>query len=123
MKLKKKTPKVAMNKMRKYKMSETETNPIEDLVNQITDGELSKAEGSFNSLIQDKMAAALNAQRIDVASSIYGVSDGDPEDEDDIVDEVIEDEDDIVDEVIEDDIDISDEEIEEFLDDYEDETE
>lgn len=112
MKLKKKTPKVAMNKTRKYKMSETETNPIEDLVNQITDGELSKAEGSFNSLIQDKMAAALNAQRIDVASSIYGVSDGDPEDEDDIVDEVIED-----------DIDISDEEIEEFLDDYEDETE
>lgn len=123
MKLKKKTPKVAMNKTRKYKMSETETNPIEDLVNQITDGELNKAEGSFNSLIQDKMAAALNAQRIDVASSIYGVSDGDPEDEDDIVDEVIEDEDDIVDEVIEDDIDISDEEIEEFLDDYEDETE
>ena len=123
MKLKKKTPKVAMNKMRKYKMSETETNPIEDLVNQITDGELSKAEGSFNSLIQDKMAAALNAQRIDVASNIYGVSDGDPEDEDDIVDEVIEDEDDIVDEVIEDDIDISDEEIEEFLDDSEDETE
>lgn len=123
MKLKKKTPKVAMNKTRKYKMSETETNPIEDLVNQITDGELSKAEGSFNSLIQDKMAAALNAQRIDVASSIYGVSDGDPEDEDDIVDEVVEDEDDIVDEVIEDDIDISDEEIEEFLDDYEDETE
>ena len=104
-------------------MSETETNPIEDLVNQITDGELSKAEGSFNSLIQDKMVAALNAQRIDVASSIYGVSDGDPDDEDDIVDEVIEDEDDIVDEVIEDDIDISDEEIEEFLDDYEDETE
>lgn len=123
MKLKKKTPKVAMNKTRKYKMSETETNPIEDLVNQITDGELSKAEGSFNSLIQDKMAAALNAQRIDVASSIYGVSDGDPEDEDDIVDEVVEDEDDIVDEVVEDDIDISDEEIEEFLDDYEDETE
>lgn len=123
MKLKKKTPKVAMNKTRKYKMSETETNPIEDLVNQITDGELNKAEGSFNSLIQDKMAAALNAQRIDVASSIYGVSDGDPEDEDDIVDEVVEDEDDIVDEVIEDDIDISDEEIEEFLDDYEDETE
>jgi len=112
-----------MNKTRKYKMSETETNPIEDLVNQITDGELNKAEGSFNSLIQDKMAAALNAQRIDVASSIYGVSDGDPEDEDDIVDEVVEDEDDIVDEVIEDDIDISDEEIEEFLDDYEDETE
>lgn len=115
-------------------MSETETNPIEDLVNQITDGELNKAEGSFNSLIQDKMVAALNARRIDVASSVYGVSDGEPEDETDIVDEVIEDdidtdldetetdsEDDL--DVSEEDIDISDEEIEEFLDDSEDETE
>ena len=108
-------------------MSETETNPIEDLVNQITDGELNKAEGSFNSLIQDKMVAALNAKRIDVASSVYGVSDGNTEDEDDIVDEVIEDETETdLDETetdSEEDIDISDEEIEEFLDNSEDETE
>ena len=108
-------------------MSETETNPIEDLVNQITDGELNKAEGSFNSLIQDKMVAALNDRRIDVASSVYGVSDGEPEDETDIVDEVVEDEIETdLDETetdSEEDSDISDEEIEEFLDDSEDETE
>jgi hypothetical protein len=108
-------------------MSETEINPIEDLVNQITDGELNKAEGSFNSLIQDKMVAALNARRIDVASSVYGVSDGEPEDETDIVDEVVEDEIETdLDETetdSEEDSDISDEEIEEFLDDSEDETE
>jgi hypothetical protein len=108
-------------------MSETETNPIEDLVNQITDGELNKAENSFNGLIQDKMVAALNAKRIDVASSVYGVSDGEPEDEDDIVDEVVEDETETdLDETetdSEEDIDISDEEIEEFLDNSEDETE
>lgn len=108
-------------------MSETEINPIEDLINQITDGELNKAEGSFNSLIQDKMVAALNARRIDVASSVYGVSDGEPEDETDIVDEVVEDEIETdLDETetdSEEDSDISDEEIEEFLDDSEDETE
>jgi len=106
---------------------EIEINPIEDLVNQITDGELNKAEGSFNSLIQDKMVAALNARKIDVASSIYGVSDGEPEDEDDIVDEVVEDETETdLDETetdSEEDFDISDEEIEEFLDNTEDETE
>ena len=108
-------------------MSETEINPIEDLINQITDGELNKAEGSFNSLIQDKMVAALNARRIDVASSVYGVSDGEPEDETDIVDEVVEDEIETdLDETetdSEEDSDISDEEIEEFFDDSEDETE
>ena len=79
-------------------MSETETNPIEDLVNQITDGELNKAENSFNGL-----------------------------NEDDIVDEVVEDETETdLDEAetdSEEDIDISDEEIEEFLDNSEDETE
>lgn len=84
---------------RKYKMSETETeietvetNAVEELINQITAGELNKAEGSFKSIIDDKMADALEAQRIAVAGQIFN---GDEEvSDEDIVDEYIEDEED-----------------------------
>ena len=44
-----------------------ETNAVEELINQITAGELNKAEGSFKSIIDDKMADALEAQRIATA--------------------------------------------------------
>ena len=87
---------------RKYKMSEAETleqevetvetNAVEELINQITTGELNKAEGSFKSIIDDKMADALEAQRIAVAGQIFN---GDEEvSDEDIVDEYIEDEED-----------------------------
>lgn len=69
-----------------------EINPIEDLVNHITAGELNKAEGSFQSIIQDKMADALDAQRIAVAQNIFNTPEG--LDDEEIVDETIEDEDD-----------------------------
>ena len=80
-------------------MSETETeietvetNAVEELINQITAGELNKAEGSFKSIIDDKMADALEAQRIAVAGQIFN---GDEEvSDEDIVDEYIEDEED-----------------------------
>lgn len=80
-------------------MSETETeietvetNAVEELINQITAGELNKAEGSFKSIIDDKMADALEAQRIAIAGQIF---DGDEEvSDEDIVDEYIEDEED-----------------------------
>lgn len=89
-------------KRKKYKMSETETleqeietvetNAVEELINQITTGELNKAEGSFKSIIDDKMADALEAQRIAVAGQIFN---GDEEvSDEDIVDEYIEDEED-----------------------------
>ena len=92
----------AETKRKKYKMSEAETleqevetvepNAVEELINQITTGELNKAEGSFKSIIDDKMADALEAQRIAVAGQIFN---GDEEvSDEDIVDEYIEDEED-----------------------------
>jgi len=87
-------------------MSETDTleqevetvtvSPVEELINQITDGELNKAEGSFQSILQDKMVDALEAQRIATAQAIFNDTDDDIED--DITDEVLEDETDITDE-------------------------
>ena len=44
---------------------------VEELVNQITDGELAKAETSFGSLINDKISDALEAQKVAVASTIF----------------------------------------------------
>jgi hypothetical protein len=69
-----------------------ETNPIEDLINNITAGELNKAEGSFNDILNDKLADALEAQRIQVAADVFNTPEG-LDDEEDIVDETIEDED------------------------------
>lgn len=69
-----------------------EVNPIEDLINNITSGELNKAEGSFQSIIQDKMEDAISAQRVAVAKSIFDTPEG-LDDEEEIVDETIEDED------------------------------
>lgn len=106
-----------------------ETNPIEDLINNITSGELNKAEGSFQTIIQDKMADALAAQRIDVARTVFNTPEGlDDEEIEDIVDETIEDEEDetveLADaeeeidteaEVEEDDLEITDEEIEDAI--------
>lgn len=66
-----------------------ETNPIEDLVNQITAGELNKAEGSFKSILDDKLADALDAARVQVGQGIF---DTDEEDSEDITDEELTDE-------------------------------
>ena len=70
-----------------------EVNPIEDLINNITSGELNKAEGSFQSIIQDKMEDAIAAQRVAVAKSMFNSPEG-LDDEEEIVDETIEDEND-----------------------------
>jgi hypothetical protein len=78
---------------------EPETNPLMDFVNNISVGELNKANGNFNDLIANKMGDALEAQRIAVAQSIFGepqeaeLSD---EDIEDIVDEVLEDDEEIL---------------------------
>jgi hypothetical protein len=69
-----------------------ETNPIEDLINNITTGELNKAEGSFNDILNDKLADAIEAQRIQVSQDVFNTPEG-LDDEEDIVDETIEDED------------------------------
>jgi hypothetical protein len=87
-----------------------ETNPIEDLINNITAGELNKAEGSFNDILNNKLADSLEAQRIQVAQDVFNTPEG-LDDEEDIVDETIEDEDETLDAEDE----ISDEEIEDAI--------
>ena len=72
-----------------------EVSAVEQLIGQITDGDLNSAEGSFQSLIQDKMADALEAQRIATAQAIFNGQDDDIEDDSDISDEEIELEDDV----------------------------
>ncbi len=64
-----------------------EPNAVEDLINQISVGELNKAEGSFKSIIQDKMNDALNAQKVATAGQIFNDED---EDIADISDEEVE---------------------------------
>jgi hypothetical protein len=91
-----------------------ETNPIEDLINNITAGELNKAEGSFNDILNNKLADSLEAQRIQVAQDVFNTPEG-LDDEEDIVDETIEDEDETLDADIEAEDEISDEEIEDAI--------
>jgi len=79
---------------------EAEVSAVEQLINQITDGDLNNAEGSFQSLVQDKMADALEAQRFAVAQAIFNDQDGDLEDDSDISDEEIELEDGVEDEIV-----------------------
>jgi len=91
-----------------------ETNAVEELINQITAGDLTNAEGSFKSIIQDKMADALESQRVATANDIFNTPEGlDDEEIADIADEAIEDMD-ITDEELED---VTDEEIIAELDD------
>ena len=69
-----------MSEVENQEQEVVEPTAVENLINQITDGDLNKAEGSFNSLIQDKMADALEAQRIATAQAIFNDQDDDIED-------------------------------------------
>jgi hypothetical protein len=85
-------------------MSETETleqevetvepSAVEELINQITAGDLNNAEGSFKSILDDKMADALEAQRVAVGSQMFNGDEEEEVSDEDIVDEYIEDEED-----------------------------
>lgn len=66
--------------MSEVENQEVEVSAVEQLINQITDGDLNNAEGSFQSLIQDKMSDALEAQRIATAQAIFNGQDDDIED-------------------------------------------
>ena len=66
--------------MSEVENQEVEVSAVENLINQITDGDLNNAEGSFQSLVQDKMADALEAQRIATAQAIFDDQDDDIED-------------------------------------------
>jgi hypothetical protein len=58
---------------------EVELSPVEQLVNNITDGELNKAETSFQGLIQDKITDALESQKVAVADTIFNDRQQEPE--------------------------------------------
>jgi hypothetical protein len=79
---------------------EVEISAVEQMIDQISAGDLNKAEGSFHSIIQDKMADALEAQRIATAQAIFNGQDDDIEDgdEDEIEYEFDETEDEVEDE-------------------------
>lgn len=67
---------------------EIETNPIEDMIDSIQQGDFNNAESHFNDLIGDRLQDALDQAKVRVAQSIYGDSEVE-----DAIDE-IEDEDD-----------------------------
>jgi hypothetical protein len=89
---------------------EVEISAVEQMIDQISAGDLNKAEGSFHSIIQDKMADALEAQRIATAQAIFNDQDDDIEDGDedleveDETDDFLEIEDEEDDEIVEDEV-------------------
>lgn len=74
---------------------EAEVNPIEDLINTVTTQDFSKAGPTFAEIMQDKMADALEQEKIAVADQVFNdaEAEGDIDDEDleDVSDEDIED--------------------------------
>ena len=66
-----------MSEVENQEVETVEPTAVEELINQITDGDLNKAEGSFQSLIQDKMSDALEAQRIATAQALFNDQDDD----------------------------------------------
>ena len=45
--------------------------PITNLVDQIAGDDLVGAEGSFQNIIQDKIASALDSKKVEIANSVY----------------------------------------------------
>tara|TARA_B100001057_G_scaffold108143_1_gene105871 strand:- start:3173 stop:3553 length:381 start_codon:yes stop_codon:yes gene_type:complete len=55
------------------------SSPTEDLIDQITGDDLVGAEGSFQSIIQDKLSDALDAKKVEIAGAVYnGIDIEDP---------------------------------------------
>ena len=50
---------------------ENDEEPVRDLVDQITGDDLVSAEGSFTSIIADKIRDALDNKKVEVANSVY----------------------------------------------------
>mgnify|MGYP001448173751 CR=1 FL=1 len=74
-----------MSEVENQEVETQEPSAVTELINQITSGDLANAEGSFKSLVQDKMSDALEAQRIATAQAIFNDQDDDVEiDETDI---------------------------------------
>ena len=50
---------------------ENDEEPVRDLVDQITADDLVSAEGSFTSIIADKVRDALDNKKVEIANSVY----------------------------------------------------
>ena len=50
---------------------ENDEEPVRDLVDQITGDDLVSAEGSFTSIISDKIRDALDNKKVEIANSVY----------------------------------------------------
>lgn len=68
-----------MSEVENQEVETQEPSAVTELINQITSGDLANAEGSFKSLVQDKMSDALEAQRIATAQAIFNDQDDDVE--------------------------------------------
>ena len=60
-------------------MSKKENMTVADIIKSAHEGKPADVETAFNNVIADKMAAAIEARRQDIASSIYGSSEDDVE--------------------------------------------
>jgi len=90
-------------------MSEVETNPIEDLVQSALDQNYTAASDIFNNLMGEKMAAALDQQKIGIADQIFNGAEPEEADFDD--NEELEDDEDV---------EVTDEEIDDAVEDEDD---
>ena len=50
---------------------ENDEEPVRDLVDQITGDDLVNAEGSFTSIVSDKIRDALDNKKVEIANSVY----------------------------------------------------
>ena len=50
---------------------ENDEEPVKELIDQITGDDLVGAEGSFQNIIQDKIASALDSKKVEIANSVY----------------------------------------------------
>ena len=50
---------------------ENDEEPVRELINQITTDDLVGAEGSFQDIIADKVASALDNKKVELANSVY----------------------------------------------------
>ena len=56
---------------------ENDEEPVRELINQITGDDLVGAEGSFQDIIADKVASALDNKKVELANSVYNGIDAD----------------------------------------------
>ena len=88
--------------------TQTEVNPIANMIDYITQSEFQKANDVFNDLLGQRVSDSLEQEKVAVAQATYS-----PEEDEDLADETTEvDEDDI-------DMEVSDEELEAAMDDLE----